>query len=141
MNIYDLVRRFKTKYPTTIAWRLSAHAALAEKALDADEEVRYVFCGQKNCMHRDIMSTNVIVFTNKRIILCHKRIFPGYFITSVNIDNVNDIKTKAGILWGMVIIDSIKEKIILSNIAVDALDNILDNFYMTFKKNRPRFYE
>lgn len=50
----------------------------------------------------------------------------------------NDLTIKNGIIWGKVIIDTVKEKVILSNIDPNALAEIDDNITMTMieeKKN------
>ena len=36
----------------------------------------------------------------------------------------NDLTVKMGIIWGKVIIDTVKEKVVLSNIQREALDDI-----------------
>ena len=47
-TIYPLIKRFKNRYPLTIAWRLRSHAKVLEKHLNPGEEVIYAFVGQKN---------------------------------------------------------------------------------------------
>ena len=38
---------FKKKYPSTIAWRIPAHAKIVEKHMNPGEKVIYTFMGQK----------------------------------------------------------------------------------------------
>ena len=45
---YKMARAFKRKYGLTIAWRIKSHAKVVDKHLADDEEVKYVFLGQKN---------------------------------------------------------------------------------------------
>ena len=45
-TIYEL-RKFKKKYPLTVAWRLEQHAEIIDKHLNPGEEIVYAFCGQK----------------------------------------------------------------------------------------------
>lgn len=115
---------FKRKYPSTIAWRIKKHAKVLEKHINPDEEVRYVFIGQKNDNPLDIISTNIVVITNKRIITGTKRLLFGYFYTSITPDLFNDLKIQSGIIWGKVCIDTLNELVIFSNISKKALDEI-----------------
>ena len=129
-KIYEEVKKFKKKYPLTIAFRLKSHAKIAAKFIDADEEVKYVFAAQKNYHSYDIVNTNVIVLTNKRLIVVTKRLVFGYFFRMITPDMFNDLTIKKGLIWGKVIIDTIKEKVILTNIDSNALAEIDDNITM-----------
>ena len=128
--IYEKVKEFKRKYPKTVAFRLKAHAKVASKFIGADEEVKYVFVAQKNHHSLDFVNTNIIVLTDKRIIVATKRLVFGYFFRMITPDMFNDLTIKNGIIWGRVIIDTVKEKIMLSNIDPDALAEIDDNITM-----------
>ena len=123
-DVYTKVKQFKQKYPMTLAWRLKKHSKIAEKFLNPDEEVIFAFAAQKNDNPLDIVTTNVIVLTNKRILIATKRLFFGYFYTTITPDLFNDLKVSMGLVWGKVIIDTIGEKVYLSNIQRDALDEI-----------------
>lgn len=127
MSIYKNVKRFKKKYPLTIAWRLKSNSSVLEKHLNPDEEVKYVFTGQKNNKFYDIFSTGVIAITNKRILIGRKRVVFGYMLDSVMPYMYNDLNIKAGLIWGKVVIDTIKEEIIFSNIDKAALNEIETN--------------
>jgi len=123
-SVYEKLKEFKRKYPFTIAWRLKKHAEIINLHLNPGEEIKYAFAAQKNDNPFDIITTYAVVLTNKRILLGTKRIFFGYFFTAITPDLFNDLKVKMGIIWGKVIIDTIKEEVILSNIQRDALDDI-----------------
>ena len=123
-QIYQLAKDFKRRYPWTIAWRLKAHARIAELHLNPDEEVKYAFAAQKNDNPLDIITTNVIVLTNKRILLAEKRLLFGYFFTAITPDMFNDLKVNMGIIWGKINIDTVKEVVVLSNIQKEALPEI-----------------
>ncbi len=122
--VYQQVKKFKQKYPMTISWRLKAHCKVIDQHLNPGEEVRFAFAAQKNNNPLDIITTYVIVVTNKRIILGQKRMLFGYFFTSITPDLFNDLKVKMGLIWGTVIIDTVREKVFLSNIQREALDEI-----------------
>ena len=123
-KVYELAREFKRKYPLTVAWRIKAHSKVIEKHLNPGEEVLYVFLGQKNKSSFDFTNTNVIALTNKRLLFATKRVMFGYFFTSVTPDMFNDLTVKQGMLWGRIVIDTVKEEIRLSNIDKNALPEV-----------------
>lgn len=123
-KVYDLAKDFKRKYPNTVAWRIKSHSKVIEKHLNPNEEVLYVFLGQKNRSSLDFTNTNIIVLTNKRLLFATKRVVFGYFLTSVTPDMFNDLTVRQGMIWGRIIIDTVKEEIKLSNIDRNALDDI-----------------
>ena len=51
----------------------------------------------------------------------------------------NDLTIKQGILWGKVIIDTIKEEVVLSNIDTRALAEIDDNITMTMIEEKKKY--
>ncbi len=123
-KVYELARKFKRKYPSTVAWRIKAHSKVVEKHLNPGEEVLYVFLGQKNKSSFDFTNTNVIALTNKRLLFATKRVMFGYFFTSVTPDMFNDLTVKQGMFWGRIVIDTVKEEIRLSNIDKNALPEV-----------------
>lgn len=135
---YLLAKEFKSKYPMTIAWRIKSHCKVIDKHLNPDEEVLYVFFGQKNRSSFDFMNTNIVVLTSKRLLFATKRVMFGYFFKSVTPDMFNDLSVKANMIWGRVTIDTIKEVVHLSNIDLKALDEIetkITEYMMKEKKN------
>jgi len=135
---YLLAKEFKSKYPMTIAWRIKSHCKVIDKHLNPDEEVLYVFFGQKNKSSLDFMNTNIVVLTSKRLLFATKRVMFGYFFKSVTPDMFNDLSVKANMIWGRVTIDTIKEVVCLSNIDLKALDEIetkITEYMMKEKKN------
>ena len=122
--VYEKIKEFKTKYPTTIAWRLKAHSKVVEKYLNPGEEVRFAFPAQKGLSSIDIFSTFIVVLTNKRILLAQKRILWGYTYLAITPDMFNDLTVSSGIIWGKLYIDTVKETVMLSNIAKGAMDDI-----------------
>ena len=127
MSVVKNARRFKKKFPLTIAWRLKANSNVVEKHLNPEEEVKYVFAGQKNNRFYDIFSTGIVVITNKRILIGRKRLFLGYMLDSIMPYMYNDLNIRSGIIWGKVTIDTIKEEIVFSNIDKAALNEIETN--------------
>ena len=137
-NVYEMVNEFIKKYPMTIAWRVKKHSKIVEKFLNPDEEVKFAFAAQKNDSTTDIFNTYVVALTNKRIILGRKRLFFGFFYTSITPDMFNDLTVKMGIVWGKIYIDTVKELVVLSNIDPKALDSIETNIteYMMNEKKK-----
>lgn len=123
-SVYKRVKEFKDKYPFTVAWRLKKHSKIVDLHLNPDETVLYAFAAQKNDNPFDIITTNVIVLTDKRILVASKRVLFGYFYTSITPDLFNDLTIKMGLIWGKVYIDTAKEVVKLSNIQQDALPEI-----------------
>lgn len=123
MSIYPSVLRFKRKYPMTLAFRLQKHAAVIDKILDRDEKVLYSFCGQRNDDNRLLFESCVVAITNKRIIVGEKRIF-GYLVINVRPELFNDLKIRAGLIFGSIEIDTVKENIYISNLDKKSLDEI-----------------
>ena len=139
-SCYELVKEFKRKYPMTIAFRLKRHCEVIEKHLNPEEEIIYAFVAQKNASVLEIFYTNVIVLTNKRILVATKRVLWGYFLVTITPDMFNDLTVRKGLIFGNVIIDTIKEKVVLSNIDSNALpeiETIITEYMMTEKKKYP----
>ena len=122
--VYEKVKQFKEKYPMTVAWRLRSHCNVIDLHLNPDEEVEYAFTAQKNDNPLDIITTAVIVLTNKRILIGQKRLLFGYFYTAVTPDMFNDLSVRMGLIWGKIYIDTVKEVIKLSNLQRESLPEI-----------------
>ena len=137
MNINKELLIFKRKYPLTIAFRLFKHSEIIKKHLKPDENVLFVFCGQKNVSSFHIINTCVMALTNKRIMIGQKRVLWGYFFTSITPDMYNDIKVKKNLIWSDLEIDTIKENIYLSNLDPDAaieIESIITDYMIKEKK-------
>ena len=135
--VYKRVMNFKRKHPMTIGWRIRQNSSIVEKHLNDDEEVKYAFIAQKNDNPLNIFESAVVCLTNKRILIGRKRVVFGYFLNSITPDMYNDLEVKGGIIWGKIYIDTVKEFVTLSNISLDALDDIetaITRFMMEAKK-------
>ena len=138
---YEMAKEFKKKYPLTIAFRIKKHCEVIEKHLNPGEEIIYAFPAQKNASVLEIFYTNMVVLTNKRILVATKRVFFGYFFVTITPDMFNDLTVRKGIIFGSVVIDTIKEKVILSNIDPNALpeiETVITEYMMTEKKKYPK---
>ena len=125
--VYNKVMEYVHKYHGGVAWRLKKHSGVVELHLNPDEEVLYAFPGQKNDNFWDVFSTCVICLTNHRILIGQKHLIFGYSLTSITPDLFNDMEVYQGLIWGRVVIDTIKEVVILTNLDKHALSNIETN--------------
>ena len=135
-TIYPLIKKFRTSFGGGIAWRLKQHCSVIEKHLNPGEDVIYAFCGQKNLGNLEIFDTYVGVITTKRMLFGHKNLLWGYVLSSVTPDMYNDLQVFQGLIWGKIVIDTVKEKIVLTNLPKHSLDDIETNIseYMMEQK-------
>ena len=134
---YQFVSEFKRKYPLTIVFRLRKHCRVIEKHLNPDEKVLYAFAGQKNASPLEIFYTNVVALTNKRLIVATKKVLWGYHLVTVTPDMFNDLTIRKGLFFGSAIIDTVKEKIVLSNLdprSLPELETIMSEYMMEEKR-------
>jgi len=136
---YQLLKEFKKKYPLTIAWRIKAHSKVIGIHLNPDEEVLYAFAGQKGEYFKDLFHTYVVVITTTRILVAQKRLIFGYFCTSVTPDLFNDLSVDSELIWGKVNIDTLNEKIVITNIdkkALPEIETVITTYMIEANKNR-----
>lgn len=137
-KIYEKAKDFERRFPGTISWRLRAHCKIASELINKDEEILYAFAAQKDPNSFNIFSTFIFVITDKRIVLAQKRLFYGYFYYSITPDMFNDLTLRVGLIWGKVIIDTVKEQVYLSNLsrgAIREIETVLSK-YMIQKKRQ-----
>lgn len=137
-DVTGLVLKFKEKFPMTIAWRVKKHAKVVEKHINPDETVLYAFAGQKGPFYRDIFHTYVIALTDKRLVLAEKRLLFGYLYLSITPDLFNDLSVGSGLIWGKVVIDTLSEQVVITNIDKAALAEVETNIstYMMEAKQK-----
>ena len=120
----EQITNFKRKYPLTIGWRLEKNSRVILEHLHDDEVMKYACYAQKNKSSFNIFGTCIVAITNKRLIIGRDRVVIGYFFDTITPDMFNDLKIRTGIIFGRVIIDTVKELVILSNISKSALAEI-----------------
>ena len=124
-KVYDQVCMFKAKYPHTLTWfRLKKHSEIVEKHLNPEEEPIYTFAGQKSVDLFDCFSTCVICLTNKRILIGVRRLIGGYRLNFITPDMFNDMQVYKGILYGRIVIDTVKETITISHLDKKCLSEV-----------------
>ena len=124
-NAYSKLKNFKNKYPMCVTWfRLKQHASIVDKHLNPNEQILYIFAGQLDNNHLSFFNTGVVAITNERIIIAQDRLIVGYKLSSVTFDLYNDLFVDAGLIWGIVCIDTVKEKIYVSNLDKKCLSEV-----------------
>lgn len=123
-NVYEEASKFLNKYSSTVAFRVAQHSKVIEEHLDDDEELKYVFVGQKNEKQIQFPHTAVIALTNKRMLFGRKRLLFGYVFYAVTPKMLNDVKVWSGLIWGKLVIDTVKEVVVVSNLSKKSLDEV-----------------
>lgn len=140
-STYEIVKKFKNKYPSTICWRIKKHSKLVDQNLYPDEVVNYAFAAQNNTSHGSIFDTAVLAITNKRLIIAQDYILFGYDLNSITPDLYNDMQVHAGIIWGMITIDTMKETIYFSNLSKQALPEIQKEITSYMMEAKTKYYK
>ena len=136
-NVYKMVSKFKNDYKGTVAFRIKKHAEVVQKHLNPDEKLIFAFCGQKNYSSLMLINSCVVALTNKRILVATKRLLWGYFFVTITPDMFNDLTVRKGLIFGSATIDTIKEKVVLSNIdprALPEIETAITSYMMEEKK-------
>ena len=100
------------KYDFSGGNKIYQHFEVVERNLTANEEVVFAFVsnGVKDRRGNAILGgLMAVVFTDKKMIYAQRRTIMGDYIKTVNYDNINDISSKIGWLFGEIVIDSITE--------------------------------
>ena len=135
---YNEILKFKSKYKGGVAWRLPKHAEVLDTHINPDEKIIYAFPGQKNDSFFNIFSTCIVALTNRRILIAQKYVLWGYKLISITPDLFNDLEVQEELIWGRIIIDTIKEVVIVTNIDKKALPEIetsISSFMMKEKRH------
>ena len=124
-SIYEAAREFRKKHPLTVAFRLKANSAVVQKHLDAGETPLYTFVGQKRKDRMGRNQTAVVTITDKRILIGRSKLFNfGYTLNVITPDMFNDLRVECGPVFGSVILDTVKEKVVITHLDRRSLDDI-----------------
>lgn len=140
-SVYDQVLRFKKKYPNTVAWRLKEHAKVIEMHLNPGEVVNYAFPAQHNTKSSELFETCVVAITNKRLLIGHKRLLFGYYLTSITPDMYNDLEVVSNLFWGSIVIDTVKETLYLTNLSKKSLPEVETNVTSFMMEAKQRYMD
>ncbi len=124
---------FQKEFPRNVAWRLGAHSKAVLENLQEDEKILFAFPAQGSLYIYNLFSTYVVVFTNKRVMIVHKKLLWGYILVVISPNLFNDLTTTAGIIWGNIKIDTVKEVRTFRYIDKRALPGLSKNIYKYFK--------
>lgn len=123
-NVYQTICEYIKNYPGGIAWRVKKHSQVIEEHLNPNEQILFIFCGQKTYNKWDFAATCLIAITNKRMMIAQKKLLFGYTFISITPDMYNDITVKEHLIWGRIIIDTLKEEISIMKLSKKALRKI-----------------
>jgi hypothetical protein len=137
--VYNQIVNYQNKFHGGIAWRLAKHASVIELHLNPDEMVIYAFPGQRNDSFWNVFSTCIVCLTNKRLLIGQKNLIFGYSLTSITPDLFNDMEVYQGLIWGRVVIDTVKEVVILTNLDKHALPEIETNITQFMIKEKQKY--
>jgi len=121
---YKRLTLFTHKFKGNVIWRAKKHCSIVDKHLNPAERLLFVFGGQLNDSPLNIIDTGIVALTTERIIVAQKGLIFGYKFISITPDLYNDLSIKSRIIWGTVTIDTVKEKVNISNIAKNALPEV-----------------
>lgn len=137
--VYKKVRDYLSKNHGGIAWRIRKHCDVIERHINPSEMVLFAFPGQKNDSFSHFFSTCVVCLTNQRILIGQKRLLFGYVLTSITPDLFNDLEVYEGLIWGKVVIDTVKEEVFLTNLSKSGLPAIETNITSTMMKAKKEY--
>ena len=135
---YDFAKLFCKKYPMTVSWfRVKKHCKIVDEHINPGEKIQYVIVGQLDDNHMSWFNTGIVVLTTERLLVAQNRLLVGYKYSSITPDLYNDLTIDAGLFWGMLTIDTVKEKVYVSNLDKKSLGEIetcISTFMMEEKK-------
>lgn len=140
MGCYEKLAKFEKKYPRSITWfRLKKHCEVIDKHLNPNETIKFICAGQLDDNHLSWFNTGVLAVTTERIMIAQNRLTVGYMFTSITPDMYNDLGVEAGLIWGLITVDTIKEKVYLSNLDKNALPEIETAITMAMQEAKKKY--
>lgn len=122
--IYEKVMEFKNKFSGVPATRLERHAEVAMKSLAEGENVLHVYCGLD-----EFYRTQIVVVTDRRVIVARKKLLFGSRISSIDRDKVCNIHNRRSLLWNDIFFNTLTENFAyLHMLGDDATTEILKGF-------------
>ena len=121
---YKRLTLFMHKFHGNVIWRPKKHCAIIDKHLNPAERLLFVFAGQLNDSPLNFFDTGVVALTTERIMVAQKGLIFGYKFISITPDLYNDLSVRTRIIWGTVILDTVKEKVAVSNLSKTAIQEI-----------------
>lgn len=138
MGSYEKLKEFKKQYPRCVTWyRLKKHCQVLDMHLNPDEEVQFIMAGQLDNDQLSFFNTGILAVTNERLIVAQNKLIIGYRFSSITPDLYNDLEVESGLIWGMLTVDTIKEKVYISNLdkkSLPAIETAITSFMHNAKK-------
>ncbi|MEG0691933.1 MAG: SHOCT domain-containing protein [Oscillospiraceae bacterium] len=114
------------------------HFMLIEQSLQSDEEVLMCFIGLHNYISTTKHDNNfAYAITNKRIIMAQQKVV-GQVVQSVLLDNLNDVTLNTGAVFGVLTVDTIKEKfnVCVSSRSAKSINDKIHEILLTQQKSK-----
>ncbi len=136
---YELLKKFRNKFPGSVAWRVKKHCKIIDMHLNPNERINFIFAGQLDIKPLSLFNTGVIAVTNERLIIAQKKLIVGYKFSSITPDLYNDLTVKAGLIWGTIIIDTVREQVYVSDLDKEALPEIETEITMFMQEAKKKY--
>lgn len=140
-SCYEKLKPFIEKYPGGVTWfRLKKHCEIVDKHINPGEKIEFVIAGQLDNDHFSFFNTGVLAVTSERLIVAQNRLLVGYKCLSITPDLYNDLSVDCGLFWGMLCVDTVKEKIYISDLDKKSLPEI-ETVITTFMQDKKKMYK
>lgn len=136
---YELLKKFTNKFSGSVAWRVKKHCKIIDMHLNPNETINFIFAGQLDIKPLSLFNTGVIAVTNERLIIAQKKLIVGYKFSSITPDLYNDLTVKSGIIWGTIMIDTVREQVYISDLDKDALPEIETEITMFMQEAKKKY--
>lgn len=136
---YELLKKFRNKFSGSVAWRVKKHCKIIDMHLNPNERINFIFAGQLDIKPLSLFNTGVIAVTNERLIIAQKKLIVGYKFSSITPDLYNDLTVKAGLIWGTIIIDTVREQVYVSDLDKEALPEIETEITMFMQEAKKKY--
>lgn len=141
-NSYKILKAFTNKYPGGITWfRLKKHCEIIDKHLNPNESIEYMIAGQLDNNPWSWFNTGVLAITTERIVIAQNRLIVGYKFSSITPDLYNDLQVDSGFIWGTLTIDTVKEKIYISDLDKKSLPELETKITMFMQAAKKKYYK
>lgn len=138
-NSYEMLKAFKNKFSGSVSWRNKKHCKIIDMHLNPNEKIQFIFSGQLDDKPLSLFNTGVIAVTNERLIIAQKKLIVGYKFSSITPDLYNDLTVRSGIIWGTIIIDTVREQVYISDLDKASLPEIETEITMFMQEAKKKY--
>ena len=136
---YELLKKFINKFSGSVAWRVKKHCKIIDMHLNPNETINFIFAGQLDIKPLSLFNTGVIAVTSERLIIAQKKLIVGYKFSSITPDLYNDLTVRSGIIWGTIMIDTVREQVYISDLDKEALPEIETEITMFMQEAKKKY--